>query len=767
MKRRNEIDGPWPAAAHAADTGDGGNGAGDKVRIYQLAKDHSVSSEAMLKIIRDLGVEVKSHMSSVGPDIVEKVGKQFDKEKEAVKEDFARKREVDRASRRRQREAATGGTAAPAATKEAAPAAKREAPKRKPAPKDGGGAPPSGGRRGVDQKVVRANIKKTFADMDKGKRRYRKKQTEEEIVEEGNILRVTEFVSTAELADFMERTPSQIIAKAMELGSMVTINQRLDKDMIEMLADEFGFEVQFESVREVVADVVEEEIPEEELEPRPPVVTIMGHVDHGKTSLLDHIRQTNVIDGEAGGITQHIGAYHVDTPNGMISFLDTPGHEAFSAMRARGAQVTDIVILVVAADDSVMPQTIEAIDHAKAAGVPIVVAVNKIDKPGANPDQVRQQLTAHGITPEEWGGENMICDVSAKNGTGIEHLLESVLLQAEVLELKAPVERMAKGTVVEARKEKGRGTVVTVLVQEGTLKVGDPLVAGTQAGRVRALSDERGQRLKTAGPSMPCAVLGFSNVPRAGDSFLVVKTDREAREIANKRAQLLREQEHRYHRHTTLENLFDQIQQGDTAELRAIIKADVEGSMEAVADSLEKISTSEVKIQIIHRGVGAISESDVLLAAASDAIVLGFHVDVDNGAQDVQKREGVEIRTYEIIYEMVEDVKAAMEGLLKPDIERRTIGKAEVRAQFKVPKLGIIAGSMVTEGVVKRNAFATVRRGDQVLAESTVGSLKRFKDDVPEVKTGFECGIGVEGFTDFQDGDVIEFFEEIEVARRL
>ncbi|MCA9751614.1 MAG: translation initiation factor IF-2, partial [Gemmatimonadetes bacterium] len=504
-----------------------------------------------------------------------------------------------------------------------------------------------------------------------------------------------------------------------------------------------------------------------ELEPRAPVVTIMGHVDHGKTSLLDHIRKTNVIAGEAGGITQHIGAYHVKLPKGYIAFLDTPGHEAFTAMRARGAQVTDIVILVVAADDAVMPQTIEAIDHAKAAGVPIVVAVNKIDKPGANPDTVRQQLSGHGVMPEEWGGQHMFVDVSAKVGTNVDALLEAVLLQAEVMELKAAPGRPAKGAVVEARKEKGRGTVVTVLVQDGTLRVGDAIVAGTQAGRVRALTDERGGRLKEVGPSTPCGVLGFSDVPRAGDTFAVVPTEREAREIASKRAQLVREQEHRYHRHTTLENLFQQIQEGETQELRVVIKADVEGSLEAVADSLEKIGTSEVKIRIMHRGVGSVNESDILLAAASDAIVLCFNADVDPKARDLRKREGVDLRSYDIIYEMVADVRAAMEGLLKPDIERRTIGQAEVRATFRVPKLGTIAGTMVTEGTVKRNAGVVVLREGRPVHENKVVSLKRFKDDVSEVKAGYECGIGVGDFDTYREGDILQIFEEIEVARRL
>ncbi|NNE44382.1 MAG: translation initiation factor IF-2, partial [Gemmatimonadetes bacterium] len=490
----NDHDRTEPALAADAGAGKGGTAKAAKTRIYEIAKEFSVSSEAMLKIVRELGVEVKSHMSSIDADTVDKVRKQFDKEKEAVKEDFARKREVDRKSRSRDNDKKAPAKAAPAPEAKAAPA---KTPPAKPA--RGGKPAPSGrpdrsppGRRPVDQKVVRANIKKTFADMDKGKRRYRKKEQQEEVQEDAGVLRLTEFVSTAELANSMDVSASQVIAKAMELGSMVTINQRLDKDMIEMLADEFEFTVQFEAVEELETIEAKEDVYDEaDQRPRPPVVTIMGHVDHGKTSLLDYIRETNVIAGEAGGITQHIGAYHVELDGGVITFLDTPGHEAFTAMRARGAQITDIVILVVAADDSVMPQTVEAIDHAKAAGVPILVAVNKIDKPSAKPDQVRQELAGRGLNPEEWGGDTIMVDVSALNGTGVDKLLEMVLIQAELMELQANPKRPAKGAIIEARKEKGRGTVVTALVQEGTLNVGDSIVAGTQAVRVRALSVER------------------------------------------------------------------------------------------------------------------------------------------------------------------------------------------------------------------------------------------------------------------------------------
>jgi translation initiation factor IF-2 len=766
MRRSEEsVQGPFAAP----DSGGAKGAAGDdKVRIYLVAKEFSVSSDALLSILRGLGVEAKSHMSSIDQETVELVRRTFAKEKEAVRQDYARKRAVQRESRKRSAQAlaqAAGTPAAPAASDTIDAGAPKTT---MPAPSKKRGGPPQ--RRTVDQKVVQANIKKTMADLDVRRRRHKRRTKEEEgeeVQEAANVLKLTEFVSTAELAGFMGVTASQVIAKAIELGSMVTINQRLDKDMIEMLADEFDFSVQFQS--ELDQDTVEvEEDREEDLSPRWPVVTIMGHVDHGKTSLLDTIRETNVIAGEAGGITQHIGAYHVELDGGRsITFLDTPGHEAFTAMRARGAQVTDIVVLVVAADDSVMPQTVEAIDHAKAANVPIVVAINKIDKPGSNPDRVRQELAGHGIQPEEWGGTNIVTEVSAKTRQGIDRLLEMILLQAEVLELRAVHDKPARGTVVEARMDRGRGAVVTALVQEGTLRVGDAMVAGAEAGRVRALTDERGHRLSEAGPSTPVAVLGFSALPKAGDTFVVTRSDREAREIAGRRRQLVREQEQRYRKHVTLENFYEQVQAGGPQEMRVIIKADVGGSAEAIADSIEKISTSEVKLRVLHRAVGNVNESDVLLAAASDAIVLGFHVLTEPKARDIATRERVDLRSYDVIYEAIEDIKAAMEGLLKPDIERRLLGTAEVRQVFRIPRQGSIAGSMVLTGLVKRNAKVTVRRGGEVIHEGKISSLKRFKDDASEVKSGFECGIGVQDFPEIREGDLLEIFEEVEVARRL
>lgn len=754
----------------------GATGKGEKMRVYVAAKEFGVSSDALITILRNLGVEAKSHMSSIDDETMDQVRKTFAKEKEAVLQEDARKREVQRASKRRAATPAPSApTAAPASTP--APVGVEAVSVRPNAPAAMVSSGPAGRRKGppprrvVDQKVVQANIKKTMADLDARKRRTKRRSKDEEggeVVEEGNLLKLTEFASTSELANSMNVSASQVIAKAIELGSMVTINQRLDRDMIETLADEFGFAVAFQTDVEDQVDELEEEELEENLMPRSPVVTIMGHVDHGKTSLLDTIRETNVIAGEAGGITQHIGAYHVELPGGKsITFLDTPGHEAFTAMRARGAQVTDIVVLVVAADDSVMPQTIEAIDHAKAAGVPIVVAVNKIDKPGANPDRVRQELTAYGITPEEWGGTNIIADVSAKTKVGIERLLEMILLQAEVLELRANPNRLARGTIIEARMDRGRGAVVTALVQEGTLRVGDPMVAGSEAGKVRALQDERGRRLDEAGPSTPVAVLGFAALPKAGDTFAVQKTEREAREIGGRRRQLMREQEQRYRKHVTLENFYETIQAGGMQEMRVIIKADVGGSAEAVADSIEKISTAEVRLRVLHRAVGSINESDVLLAAASDAIILGFHVNVEGKAREIVAREHVDVRTYDVIYEAIEDIKAAMEGLLKPEIERRVLGTAEVRQIFRIPRSGLIAGSMVLTGLVKRNAKLTVRRNGEAVHEGKVSSLKRFKDDASEVKSGFECGIGVDDFPQLREGDILEVFEEVEVARRL
>jgi translation initiation factor IF-2 len=555
----------------------------------------------------------------------------------------------------------------------------------------------------------------------------------------------------------------------MRLGLMATINKRLDKDSIQTVADEFGFGVEFVSDygSEDAAEVEEQEAPEQ-LAARAPVVTVMGHVDHGKTSLLDYVRKTNVIAGESGGITQHIGAYDVELEGGRkICFLDTPGHEAFTAMRARGAQVTDIVVLVVAADDRVMPQTVEAIDHAKAAGVPIVVAINKIDLPAADPLRIKTELANHGVVVEEFGGKNVCVEISAKKGTNVSKLLEMILLVADLLDLKADGSRRARGVVLEARVEQGRGVVVSVLVQSGTLRVGDAFAAGQHSGRVRAMFDERGRQMKSAGPSTPAEVLGWSGTPAAGDLFTAFIDEREAREIAGKRAALHREHEFRAAKSISLTEFHSRMAQGEITELRLVIKGDVDGSVEALAESLTKLSNDEVKIHIIRQAVGQIAESDVLLAAASSAIIVGFHVRPDARVREVADREKVEIRLYDIIYKAVEDVKQALEGLLKPELRENVLGAAEIREVFKLSKAGTVAGCMITSGTVPRTAKVRLLRDGQTVWSGRIGSLKRFKDDVREVTTGFECGIALDGMNDVKVGDIIEAFEIEEFARTL
>ena len=573
----------------------------------------------------------------------------------------------------------------------------------------------------------------------------------------------------AEIAELIDVTPTQIISSAFKnLGLMVTINQRLDFDQIELLLDEFGFQAVRE---EEYGGEMEEEVAEdrpEDLVPRPPVVTVMGHVDHGKTSLLDYIRKTNVIAGESGGITQHIGAYHVELGDGRsMSFLDTPGHAAFTAMRARGAEVTDLVILVVAADDSVMPQTIEAISHAKNAGVPIVVAVNKVDLPDANPMRVKQDLLQHGVVLEDFGGDVMSADVSAKHGQGMDDLLEKVLLQAEILELKANPEREAQGVVIEAQLDVGKGPVATVLVTNGTLNVGDHVVCGLYAGRVRAMLDERGNAVSTAGPATPVQILGLPGVPGAGDQLLAMEADR-ASEISQTRQRLEREKRMRIKsRGLKLTDISRMLAEGQTQHLSLVIKGDVDGSVQALSDSLEELSTDEVRVEVIHRGVGAINESDVLLASTAGAIIIGFHVRPSQEARMVAEREEVDIRLYNIIYEAVEEVQAAMEGMLSPEEREVMLGTAEVRQLFKVPRVGTVAGCMVTHGEIQRRGRVRVIRDGVQVYEGELGSLKRFKDDVREVREGFECGLNITNFNDLKVGDIIESYRVEEVARSL
>lgn len=636
----------------------------------------------------------------------------------------------------------------------------------------------------VDDKVISKNIKSTISGMDDSSssgsrqkfRKQRRMEREREFEEaeamreaEKTLIRVTEYASPHELAELMGLTAKEIIQKCFSMGKFVTINQRLDKETIELIGLEFGFEVEF--ISEIEATTTEELVDNaEDLQTRPPVVTIMGHVDHGKTSLLDYIRRSNVVAGESGGITQHIGAYEVSLDGGRhITFLDTPGHEAFTAMRARGAQVTDIVILVVAADDSVMPQTIEAINHAKAAGVPIVVALNKIDKPEANVEKIKTQLSEAGVLVEDWGGENQCQEISAKKGIGISELMEKVLTEAEIRELKGNYSRdiFASGIIVESELDKGKGVVSTVLVQRGFLKVGDPFVAGNSLGKVRALMDERGKRIHEAGPSTPVRVLGFEDMPQSGDVLTVMASDRDARDLAQKRQIIKREHEFRRSTRVKLDSIARQIKEGLKKELSVIIKADTDGSIQALADGLMKIHNEEVKVQIIHQGVGQITETDVLLAAASDAIIIGFRVRPNVNAKRLAEKEDLDVRFYSVIYHVLEDVEKALEGMLSPELHEESLGSIEIRQVFRVPKVGNVGGAYVLEGKVPRDAKVRLLRDGVQIFEGQLDSLKRFKDDVKEVDAGYECGVSLKGYDDIKVGDVIEAYKIVEKKRKL
>lgn len=633
----------------------------------------------------------------------------------------------------------------------------------------------------VSEEDVAKQVKETLARLTtKGKNKaskYRKEkremasnrmqELEDQEMADSKVLKLTEFVTANELATMMDISVNQVIGTCMSIGIMVSINQRLDAETINLVAEEFGFKTEYVSA-EVAQAIVEEEDAPEDLQPRAPIVTVMGHVDHGKTSLLDYIRKANVIAGEAGGITQHIGAYNVKLEDGRrITFLDTPGHEAFTAMRARGAKVTDIAIIIVAADDNVMPQTKEAINHAVAAGVPIVFAINKVDKPTANPDKIKEELAAMNFLVEEWGGKYQSQDISAKKGIGVEDLLEKVLLEAEMLELKANPNRNATGSIIESSLDKGRGYVATVLVSNGTLKVGDIILAGTSYGRVKAMFNERNQRIKEAGPSEPALVLGLNGAPAAGDTFHVVETDQEAREITNKREQLAREQGLRTQKILTLDELGRRIALGNFQELNIIVKGDVDGSVEALSDSLIKLSTEQIQVNVIHKGVGAISESDVSLAAASDAIIVGFQVRPSGAAAKMAEQEGVDIRKYSVIYDAIEEVKSAMEGMLAPELKEQITATIEIREVFNITKVGLVAGAMVKTGKVKRSDKARLIRDGIVIFTGNINALKRFKDDVKEVGTNFECGISLVNCNDMKVGDMIETFEEIEVKQTL
>ncbi len=625
----------------------------------------------------------------------------------------------------------------------------------------------------ISAEEVEAAVKRTMAAMEeksgRPKHKRRVQATGEETEEEANIIRVSEFISVGELAKAMNVEPNEVIRTLMNLGMLVSINQRLDMDTIITVADEFGFDVepQEEYGTDIIEELDQEDDDEAKLVPRPPIVTIMGHVDHGKTSLLDYIRKSKIVAGEMGGITQHIGAYVVEIDGKKVTFLDTPGHEAFTAMRARGAQATDVVILVVAADDSVMPQTIEAINHSKAAGVPIIVAINKIDKPNVNVDLVKKQLADAGVIIEEWGGSFPAAEISAKTGQNIDQLLELILLQSEVLELKANPDRMAKGVVLESRLDKGRGPIATVLVQNGTLKVGDPIIAGLHSGKVRAMHDERGRRIKSAGPSIPIQVVGFSDIPEAGDILYTLRSDREAREISLKRQQLKREQDMRKRGHMSLDEFSRRVRQMKVKELKLIVKADVMGSAEALSDALMRLSNDEVAVNIIHKSAGAITETDVLLAVASEAIIIGFQVRPNPKAWEIARHEGVDIQTYSIIYDAIEDIRLALEGLLEPEHKEEVIGDAEVRQIFRIPKVGVVAGCYVVSGKIKRNDRARVIREGKVVYEGEISSLKRFKEDAKEVALGYECGISIAGFNDIKEGDILETYQIVEIKKSL
>jgi translation initiation factor IF-2 len=769
-------------------------------RIYEVAREFNLSSVAMVEVIRGLGFEAKNHMAVCTDDMVDKVKSKFEKERSAAREEIKRKAEQQK--QRVQEEKAAKKTkkakAAPPRTDEVkvVEIPKDTRPSRRPAKggrgggRSGGGAPapqlpPIGDNRGgrkrrrrkgksaVDQKEVADSVRRTMAQMSSAPSRRRRRRREdgeagEEEIQELTI-KVNEFTTVGELAELMDVSATEMITACLQMGMMVTINQRLDMDTIELVADEFSYKVEkLDEVAEEMIEELNEEVDEEKLAPRPPVVTVMGHVDHGKTSLLDYIRRTNVVAGESGGITQHIGAYHVELEGGrMVTFLDTPGHEAFTAMRARGAQVTDVVVLIVAADDSVMPQTVEAIDHARAANVPLFVAINKVDLPTANVDKIKRELSEREVLVEDYGGQVQSCEISAMTGQGVDTLLEMLALETELLELKADPERRAKGTIVESRLDRGRGNVATVLIEEGMLKVGDPFITGMHSGRVRAMLDERGNSIEDAGPSVPVQVLGLGGLPQAGDTFHVLENDRQTREISQKRQQLRREQEFHKVRRVSLTAIHDQIAAGEVQELRIIIKGDVDGSVEALQDALMQISNDEVQLNVISRAVGAITENDVLLATASDAVIIGFNVRPDGRAREVAAAEQVDIRMYRVIYEAVEDVKAALSGLLKPTVDERVVAAAEVRETFSVPRIGTIAGCFVSEGQILRSSQVRLLRDGVVVYEGVVGSLRRFKDDVREVQSGFECGIGIENFTDIKVGDVIEAYEMFEIERTL
>jgi len=800
-----------------------------KEKVYKLAQEFKMSSEALVQMLNTMGIKVKSHMSTVDENLRDEIKKRLELERAEIKRDYERKKQM-RTKAREEAEAvvvpapvaAAPAQAAPAeASKGKTPPVRREVPissvrhaepsrrtfEREPRrdtympsavatprfaapgapiPTTGGAGGASGRRdRGrkkagkkrferpeINEFELKANVKKTLAKIGSGsaRKKYKKEGGEKEIEGgegERKVLNVAEFVTGNELANMLGVAPSEVIAKCLELGLFVTINQRLDFETIELLTDEFGYSAKLMTEYAADEEVKEKDEAGGKLTPRAPVVTIMGHVDHGKTSLLDYIRKTNVIAGEAGGITQHIAAYEVKTKHGAVTFLDTPGHEAFTAMRARGSQITDVIVLVVAADSGVMPQTKEAIDHARAANVPIVVAINKIDLPLANPDKVKAELAQYNVLVEDYGGKVSCVEISARSGKGVDRLLEILSLETDLLELKANAEGMARGVVVEAELDKGKGSVATILIEKGVLHRGDAFVTGIHYGRVRDLLNERGSIVESALPSQPVLVLGLTGTPQAGDSFKVVADEKEAREIAARRRLAAKERELRRIGTVSLDHLYEQIKAGSVQTLHLIIKGDVDGSVEALADSLEKLSTKEIKVGVIHKSVGAIKESDVMLAAASNAIVIGFHLSPNTKIRELAKREGVDIKTYRIIYEVVDAMRSAMEGMLKPEIRETILSNVEVRKVFKVSKVGLIAGCYVASGTVTRGNKARLIRDDVVVIESRIENLRRVADDVREVQSGQECGLTLEKYHDYKEGDRIETYEEVEIARKL
>ncbi|HDR5653444.1 translation initiation factor IF-2 [Bacillus anthracis] len=684
-----------------------------KIRVHEYAKKHNISSKDLMTKLKEMNIEVSNHMTMLDDEVVNKLDNEYQAEKPSVADEFE-----------------------------------------------------------VEEKVVRSK-KNSNKKKKKGKGNEDKRQEnfagrqQTQTVETPDKITFSGSLTVGDLAKKLSKEPSEIIKKLFMLGIMATINQDLDKDTIELIANDYGIEVEEEVIvsETEFETFIDEQDDEENLKERPAVVTIMGHVDHGKTTLLDSIRNSKVTAGEAGGITQHIGAYQVELNDKKITFLDTPGHAAFTTMRARGAQVTDIAIIVVAADDGVMPQTVEAINHAKAAGVPIIVAVNKMDKPAANPDRVMQELTEYELVPEAWGGDTIFVPISAIQGEGIDNLLEMILLISEVEEYKANPNRYATGTVIEAQLDKGKGTIATLLVQNGTLRVGDPIVVGTSFGRVRAMVSDIGRRVKVAGPSTPVEITGLNEVPQAGDRFMAFADEKKARQIGESRAQEALLAQRGEKSKLSLEDLFQQIQEGDVKEINLIVKADVQGSVEAMAASLRKIDVEGVKVKIIHTGVGAITESDIILASASNAIVIGFNVRPDVNAKRTAELENVDIRLHRIIYKVIEEIEAAMQGMLDPEFEEKVIGQAEVRQTFKVTKVGTIAGCYVTDGKITRDSGVRIIRDGVVIFEGQLDTLKRFKDDVKEVAQNYECGITIERYNDLKEGDIIEAYIMEEVKR--